>query len=983
MRSYCNNKKGFTLTELLVVVVILGIVSGLSIPLIRNLTTTFERKKYESYADSVLAASKIYNDSYSEDLFGHNDYGCAYLPYEKLVEKKLIKDIQIDDRSCNSSKTYVRILKQKDKYAYTVYLGCGKNINGKVSKVDLSIPEDIPEMNPAVCTGVDESNLIITTVDAQTGGVSDKNRKKTKLKIESATGINSNMIIYAKWSKDAHDFANTGFGKVSFKVKNNQEKSISEGNIIESLSDEIITPKSTGPHYLIVRVDRLEDLYGHQWKNTQDAASKYMVFGPFLIDSTEPIITANIYKCKKQADSYVKTGEVVATKTVTKGEGTFNLSSMTGTVQGWASSKSFEDGVCIEFLLSDESSIKSATWQWNASGLKENATGYKTLPAENNSPKTYGGERSVILDKSLTADGHRYAKLTLKDFAGNKTILNIDLKLDKTAPTKPTINNSSNGKWTEQDVTLGLASTDAMSGMKDYYYTYNENATEIGTSGNESYNKWIKLNGGTGKTSFTTEKWNTDINETTYIRSCDVAGNCSEKNSTEIKIDRQVPTITAKVYASTSNQEKATTTPLRTSAIDLSGTNNTMNLSNLANNVNGWLNSENYPYGVYLEIELKDNLALGTTKWEWNTSGQKENASGYKNLTGNKNYTYPNEKTTTATSSNVVSADGHRYVKFTVTDKFGHETSIYFDFKLDKTKPNKPTLDNPSGGDWVNHNFDLTIKSSDAMSGIGKYYYTYTNEPSGFGDNDRSQWVKYSTENVNTLVDTWSSERDDTVYIISCDKAGNCSEKSSTRIRIDRTDPGCGYVDYYDWSQYESYGVFGDVGCYDDGSGCVSAGYFEYATEDGYVEIEDHAGNYNYCEIDIESECVDGHCGSYFVPVCIGKYGGNIGNGTDHEYTEDDCQSWCGGTNGIDYKWVRNDINVYGHVIAACHTDGDSSSIANCVWGTWDKQILLYDWENDDFYDRAGNTWNDYYSIRGCCGCCFNNQVVCDEYIYW
>ena len=32
-------RKGFTLTEMLVVVVILGIVSGMSVPLIRNLST--------------------------------------------------------------------------------------------------------------------------------------------------------------------------------------------------------------------------------------------------------------------------------------------------------------------------------------------------------------------------------------------------------------------------------------------------------------------------------------------------------------------------------------------------------------------------------------------------------------------------------------------------------------------------------------------------------------------------------------------------------------------------------------------------------------------------------------------------------------------------------------------------------------------------------------------------------------------------------
>ena len=53
------NKKGFTLTELLVVVVILGIIAGMAIPLIRSLSGTFTKKKYENYKDSVLSAAKL------------------------------------------------------------------------------------------------------------------------------------------------------------------------------------------------------------------------------------------------------------------------------------------------------------------------------------------------------------------------------------------------------------------------------------------------------------------------------------------------------------------------------------------------------------------------------------------------------------------------------------------------------------------------------------------------------------------------------------------------------------------------------------------------------------------------------------------------------------------------------------------------------------------------------------------------------------
>ena len=60
------NKKnfGFTLVELLVTIVILGIITGLSIPLIRNVQSSHEKRQYETYRDSLEYASKI--SSYSK-----------------------------------------------------------------------------------------------------------------------------------------------------------------------------------------------------------------------------------------------------------------------------------------------------------------------------------------------------------------------------------------------------------------------------------------------------------------------------------------------------------------------------------------------------------------------------------------------------------------------------------------------------------------------------------------------------------------------------------------------------------------------------------------------------------------------------------------------------------------------------------------------------------------------------------------------------
>lgn len=286
-------------------------------------------------------------------------------------------------------------------------------------------------------------------------------------------------------------------------------------------------------------------------------------------------------------------------------------------------------------------------------------------------------------------------------------------KLDKIKPTKPTINNPTAGQWTKNDVSLGLGSTDSLSGIGEYYYTYNSGATEYTTSGIESGTKWVKLVGGTNKTSFTTQPWNSDMNRTVYIRSCDVVGNCSDINSTIIRID--------------------------------------------------------------------------------------------------------------------------------------------------KTGPNTPSISNSSGGSWTSSNVTLTMGSTDAGVGIGEYYYTYSSSASEFGSNERSQWVRLTGgTNKASFSDVWSAERDDTVYIMACDKLGNCSGSNSTRIRIDKSSPWC-TVSYSD--QYETSGVTVTVKCHDNGSGCSTGTQYSYNLKsDKTYYVYDYTGHSNSCTAYIDSYVECGRC---------------------------------------------------------------------------------------------------------------------------
>ena len=286
-----KNKKGFTLTELLVAVVILGIVTGMSFPIIRRIRETKEKKQYEIYSDSIVHSSKLYVDSYDLDLFGYSNSGCTYITYEMLKERKLDKDIDKKDLSCYSDNTFVKVIKMKDKYKYVAFLGCGEKKSGKITnKKDITVvyPEaDSPyEKDLLVCGGSTGGNMeIVLNPENQP---TYKHKVVVDTTIRSATGIKDSNDIRYIWTKNYNYKDPGGWGRVRFKVKSEseQENDILSNKTITSTSKITSPPDANGTYYLVLRVDILQDIYGTLWK-TDNA---YIRKGPYLIDTTPPKI---------------------------------------------------------------------------------------------------------------------------------------------------------------------------------------------------------------------------------------------------------------------------------------------------------------------------------------------------------------------------------------------------------------------------------------------------------------------------------------------------------------------------------------------------------------------------------------------------------------------------------------------------------------------------------------------------------------------
>ena len=152
---------------------------------------------------------------------------------------------------------------------------------------------------------------------------------------------------------------------------------------------------------------------------------------------------------------------------------------------------------------------------------------------------------------NLTTNGTYY--VWVKDHLGNVSSKAVTTnKVDTTAPTAPTITNSSGGNWTNQDVKITLSSTDSQSGVLKYQCKYS------GTS-----NRWADAK--------STDTWSAARNETIYYRSIDNAGNVSAVSSTAIKIDKTAPAAPTITNSSGGNWTNQSVTTKVTSTDAMSG----------------------------------------------------------------------------------------------------------------------------------------------------------------------------------------------------------------------------------------------------------------------------------------------------------------------------------------------------------------------------------------------------------------------------
>ena len=118
------NKKGFTLTEILAVIAILGVILAIAVPSYNSLSKKFEKAYYEKLEGSVLAAAKSYYKENAESRPAELLYSNV-VTFSDLKKNKNIDDIK-GYKSVGDLKGRIIIVKKVEGYDYKMcYLAPG------------------------------------------------------------------------------------------------------------------------------------------------------------------------------------------------------------------------------------------------------------------------------------------------------------------------------------------------------------------------------------------------------------------------------------------------------------------------------------------------------------------------------------------------------------------------------------------------------------------------------------------------------------------------------------------------------------------------------------------------------------------------------------------------------------------------------------------------------------------------------------------
>ena len=497
------NKKGFTLVEILAVVVILGIIMVISVPAVSKWIDRGKAESKESQKSTLVMAAQSYaqgNSTVLPKAIGQT----TIITAKELKNANFLKEDLYDADKKRCMDSIVRIYKyNKSGYTYTAYIYCEGD----------TVPNDFSGVEPSISIGFSGNKQADDTIH-------DVSISSFKATIDGGSngsikyGIDGySYSISVRYTTDPNEQAIEIYNSGSLNGGGREvlviEKNLSEYTDITKVNEFIITVEAynrDGGHKKVTVSSTYHDtdrpicgkVTGEaaegSWltkigsKRTISVAcsdgegsgctksvftktfDEQMEYGTIPItdnagnttqckvrvniDWTYPTLTVDAYR---RSDDGNYAGNIIGT--VTASHSTPNhsviLNTYTNLVGGWFNRANYPDGVTFVFTVSDNILVASGGWYYNKSGIyNENANNIETY--NEGSKKTFT-ETDRTVQHSLTAEGMRRARYDFKDAAGNLVKVYINANIDRTDPNCDT---SKSHRNTVDGVTVDITCND-------------------------------------------------------------------------------------------------------------------------------------------------------------------------------------------------------------------------------------------------------------------------------------------------------------------------------------------------------------------------------------------------------------------------------------------------------------------------------------------------------------------------------------------
>lgn len=772
-----NTRKGFTMIELLAIIVILSIVSVGAFALYNNIIRNTKNNATLAAIDSIKSAAELYSKENTNDIkwiatyesTGTKNGRYVCMTVQQLINAGFFKEDFFEKDIYKSSKINT-----------DTFFEINQNISGAETQVIMHESATNKLMCEMSVNNKNTTNLDISNNLAYTDRISFDINPQDK-------GIDYGNIYYTCSMNGKDGIVNSNncsfVGLEDDTVYNDINICINpiEGNdkLTSSFCDTIGSQTSTFKEPKI-------EVNNSNWSQSRQITIKYdntNVYKPyhyFKSDVDAIAINSNVYKCTDLQNKECTTE--------------------TTTIEKNAWYKTTNDEIIINTVKNinigekDNSKKITARIQDETGNYIDTKEYIKKL--DNTKPIcTSSGGSTTWTNKSLTltgtckdetgGSGCTKEKITKEfktttntttaspgkvyDNAGNEGECpgNQTVKIDITAPT---CTSSGGSTWTNKNVTVtgtctdetgGSGCTDASKTITATFTTEQNTSQSPGTVYDKAGNstkcptKTVQIDktppvcttsgGGVWTNGSVTLTGTCSDNKGTYNSGCssatvtktfsgqqnttgspgtvyDKAGNSQACGSAKVMIDTTVPTLTVTMYKRTSTGGKEGSALCTKTA---NSTDNTVSLSGCsATKVNGWYNKANYPYGVYFAISASDTggSGVGTKKWNYNNGGFPKDTGGndYTKDTDNSKYdaskrTYNTEIKAASDNSAYLSGDGYRLARYTLYDNAGNYSYVNITVPIDKTAP---TISCNSTG-WN----DRCCEDRDDLSYVLKCYY--------------------------------------------------------------------------------------------------------------------------------------------------------------------------------------------------------------------------------------------------------------------